>query len=121
MPYEIEMTLNEPVEEIILLQVGDAPILEVTLFDYDGTDWDSSYDATLIVGRSGDDIDEWEIADSADVPAVDNVFLFKLETITYTKGNYSAYVFVAKSNEATPLATPDDVDYSFKAFKIEVT
>ena len=112
--------MNEPVEEILLLQVGDTPILEVTLFDWDGTAWDDNYDAWLTVGLSGDDIDEWEIAESPAVPAVENVFLFKLEEITFTRGNYTAYVHVHVSNEATPLATPDDASYSFKAFQIEV-
>jgi len=118
--YELSMTLNEPVEEIILLQEGDTPILEVTLYDWDGTEWDAGYDAWLIVGRSGDDIDEWEIEDSPEVPAVEHVFLFKLDEITFTKGNYSAFVHVHVTAEATPLATPDDASYSFKAFRIEV-
>lgn len=118
--YEIEMTLNEPVEEIILLHVGDAPILEVTLYDWDGTAWDSGYDAFLMVGLSGADIDEWQIDESDCVPFAENVFCFQLEAITFTTGNYTAIVHVHVSNEATPLATPDDASYSFKAFQIEV-
>ena len=109
--YEIPMTLNEPIERVLTLQQGDSPVLKVTLYDDDGTAWDEGYDATLVIGRSTQDVDEWNIADSAGLVVADNVFYFNLEEITYTRGLYSAYVYVENATETTPLATPDDVDY----------
>lgn len=118
--YEIAMTLNEPIEEVITVQTGDVPLLQVTLYDMDGTAWDDGYDATLIVGRSYEDPDQWEIADSPEVPAVENVFLFNLMEITYSRGTYWAFVHLHINDEATPLATPEDASYSFKWIRIEV-
>lgn len=118
--YEISMTLNEPIEEVLVLQQGDSPILETTLFDWDGTAWDTGYDATLIIGRSTTDPDEWSIGSSVGVSPADNVFYFNLEEITYTRGIYWGYVFVNNDTETTPLTTPDDVEYSFRIFEIEV-
>lgn len=118
--YEISMTLNEPVEEILTLQQGDTPVLEVTLYDWDGTAWDDNYTATLIVGRNAVDATEWDIAESACVPAVENVFCFELNEITFTIGVYTARVHVHVTAESTPLATPEDLAYSFLPFVIEV-
>lgn len=118
--YEIKLTLNEITEEIITVQTGDTPLLQVTLFDHDGTAWDNNYTGNLIAGRSHEDPDEWEISTLDEVPAVENVFLFSLTEITYTRGTYFAFVHVHVNDEATPLATPEDVSYSFKWIRIEV-
>ncbi len=118
--YELVMTLNEPVEEILTLQQGDSPVLKVTLYDWDGSAWDDGYTATLIVGRNAVDATEWDIAESAGVPFAENVFYFELDTITNTIGNYVARVHVHISDEATPLATPEDLAYSFLPFQMEV-
>ena len=118
--YELVMTLNEPVEDILTLQQGDSPVLQVTLYDWDGSAWDDGYTATLIVGRNAVDGTEWDIAESACVPFVENVFCFELDEITNTIGNYVARVHVHITDEATPLATPEDLAYSFLSFKMEV-
>ncbi len=118
--YELSMTLNEPIEDIIILQQGDVPVLQVTLFDWDGTAWDEGYDAYLVIGRSKTDPTEWEFDDQVAMVPVDNVFYFQLENICDTRGIYWAHVHVVNADEATPLATPEDVEYSFLFFKIEV-
>ena len=118
--YELVMTLNEPVEEILTLQQGDSPVLKVTLFDWDGSAWDAGYDAFLIVGRNAVDDGEWDIAESDGVPFAENVFYFELDEITNTIGNYVARVYVHVTAEATPLATPEDLAYSFLPFQMKV-
>ena len=116
--YEINVTLGEPIEDKLTLQQGDAPLLELTAYDYDGTALDSGYSGTLYIGRSGEDVDEWVLTEITGVSPVDNVFYFQLEEITYTRGNYQGYLFVSNSTETTPVG--DAVSYSYKPVKIEV-
>lgn len=131
--YELELTLNEPVEERLILRVGDSPMLKVTLLNYDGTDWPDGYTASLYIGRSNRDPDIWTITGVVDGSHV-NVFYFQLEDITYTIGDYDAIVYVNHPEEATPAdATPlhpditpledeydYELDYSFQPIAIEV-
>ena len=112
------MTLGEPIEDILTLQQGDKPLLEATLYDYDGTAWDEGYTATFIVGRSESDTDEWVLSSIVGVSPEDNVFYFNLEDITYTRGIYQGYVLVENATETTPVS--DVVKYSFKPVRIEV-
>ena len=114
----LNVTLGEPIDEKIVLQAGDKPLLELTAYDYDGSELDTGYTGTLFVGRSGDDSDEWEIAEIVAVAPADNIFYFNLEEITYTRGNYQAYLFVENDTEATPVS--DSVSYSYKNISIEV-
>lgn len=118
--YEIAVTLGEPIEDKLVLQQGDSPLLELTAYDYDGTALDTGYTGTLYVGRSGSDPDEWILAELDRVPAVDNIFIFQLDEITYSRGNYQAFLLVENRLESTPTATPEDVSYSYKNISIEV-
>ena len=74
----------------------------------------------MIVGRNAVDETEWDIAESGGVPFAENVFYFELDEVMHTIGNYVARVHVHVAAEATPLATPEDLAYSFLPFKIEV-
>ena len=118
--YEIAVTLNEPIEDILVLQQGDRPLLKLTAYDYDNTALDTGYNGTLYIGRSGSDPDEWALTEIIAVTPIDNVFYFNLEDITYTRGNYQAYLYVTNTTETTPEATPDDVSYSYQTIHIEV-
>ena len=118
--YEIAVTLNEPIEDVLTLQQGDRPLLELTAYDFDGTALDTGYTGTLYIGRSGSDHDEWVLSEIPAVAPVDNVFYFNLEDITYTRGNYQAYLYVTNATETTPELTPDDVSYSYQTINIEV-
>lgn len=132
MPYELEITLNEPNDAVKLeLRVGDSPLLKLTVFDYDGTAWPDGYTASLKIGRSNRDINIWTITANPGSP--DNVFYFQLEAITYTIGDYDAILYLIAPSAATPNiddpiydTTPieeqytDQMDYSFLAIPIEV-
>ena len=116
----LSITLNEPIEEILILQQEDAPILKLTAYDYDGTALDPGYTGTFIVGRSGVDPNEWTLVTVDPTVASDNIFYFNLEEITYTRGEYQGYLYVENPTETTPEVTPESVGYSYLPIRIEV-
>lgn len=132
MPYELDITLNEPNDaELIDLRVGDSPLLKLTVFNHDGNAWPDGYTASLRIGRSNRDPDIWTI--TGDPGDDDNVWYFNLEAITYTIGDYDAILYLIAPAAATPViddpildTTPiedqytAEMDYSFLAIPIEV-
>jgi len=121
--YALIMYLGEEIQDgKIILRKNDTAILKVTLYDFDGTPWQSGYTADLIVTRS--EVDDPLITLTAQPdPSDDNVFYYILDTITSEPGNYEAWVEASGTyyNSATPLTTSPLIDLSsFKVFKIEV-
>jgi hypothetical protein len=133
--YKLDLTLNEPNDaENLVLRVGDSPLLELTVYNHDGTAWPDGYDATLRIGRSNRDPDIWSIAGTPSGSSV-NVWYFQLEDVTYTIGDYDAILYLQHPAEATPgddatVLDPDttpvedafdsELDYSFLPIPVEV-
>lgn len=121
---DIECTLNQEVDGELELRVGDSPVLAVTLYDDDGSDWGSGFSATLVVRRNIDDPDG-QITITAmteATPRDDNLYYFLLGDITFSPGNYEAFVQVTNvdwDDDPIPVS-PEDEIYSFEMFKITI-
>lgn len=132
MPYELDITLNEPNDAVKLeLRQGDSPLLRLTVFDYDGTAWANGYTATLKIGRANREPNIWEIGGIEGNG--DNDWYFNLEVITSTIGDYDAILYLISPADATPVipeiildSTPleeqytAELDYTFLPIPLEV-
>ena len=133
--YKLDVTLNEPNDaENLVLRVGDSPLLELTVYNHDGTAWPDGYDAFLRIGRSNRDPDIWTITGTPSITD-DNVWYFNLEDITDTIGDYDVILYLQHPADATPgddatELDPDltpveedllgELDYSFLPIPVEV-
>lgn len=118
--YQLSITLNEPNEELLILRQGDEPLLKLTVYDHDGSDWPDGYDAVLYVSRSNRDPDMWTITGIAGDD--DNEWFFPLEDVTYTIGDYDMILELTHdADETTPVCTaieddttPVEDEYSYE-------
>lgn len=129
--YKLNVTLNEPNEEKLIVRQYDSPLLKLTVFNHDGTAWPAGYDAILRVGRVNRDLTIWEIAGL--IGDDDNEWYFQLEAVTWVLGDYDMILYLNHPADATPeAATPiyeatpvEDIygyelDYSFLPIILEV-
>lgn len=129
--YKLDITLNEPNDaETLELRVGDSPLLKVTVYDHDGTDWPDGYTATMEIGRSNRDPDIWTLTGTPGDD--DNEWFFLLADICYTIGDYDMILKLTHPADADVETTPiydttpiedqydDELTYTFMAIPVEV-
>lgn len=122
--YDISCTLGQEVDGELEIRVSDNPVLVATLYDDDGSDWGTGFSAELIVRRNIDD-SAGQITITAMVEATprdDNIYYFLLGDITFSPGNYEAFVQITNvdfDGDFIPVS-PEVEIYSFEMFKITI-
>jgi len=105
----------------VVIHVGDNPILELEVFDSEGVEWESGYEAYLVVRRCEESsLGEIVIDELAETtPYGDNNYFFELEDVSFEEGDYEAFLLLEGDYDYA-LTTPVSTIYSFEPFKINV-